>query len=365
MMPIPIRSSDEWNRRLLSLPRAHLLQSWEWGALKERYGWRAQRLVWQDADGRVVAAVQVLARTLAGGPAVLYCPRGPVLDWSDASLRSRVLQGLAALASRRSVVFLKIDPDLPAGYGLPGTQAGVDDPLGQDVASDLRRLRWRFSQEQVQFRNTLTLDLDREEEAILAGMKQKTRYNIRLAQRRGVAVRPAGLDDLALMYRMYAETSLRDRFVIRPQEYYLQAWGDLAAADLAQPFIAEVDGEPVAGLVAYRFGKQAWYLYGMSREAHREDMPNHLLQWEAIRWARRAGCLNYDFWGAPDRLDEADPMWGVYRFKEGFGARLVRTLGAWDLTVRPAWYGFYTLVLPRLLSVLRARGKAQTRRFLD
>jgi lipid II:glycine glycyltransferase (peptidoglycan interpeptide bridge formation enzyme) len=118
-------------------------------------------------------------------------------------------------------------------------------------------------------------------------------------------------------------------------------------------------------LLVYRFGDTCWYIYGMSREAQRDRMPNHLLQWEAIRWARAQGCTTYDFWGAPDRLEPGDPMWGVYRFKEGFGAELVRTVGAWDYPVRPTLYAFYTRLLPRILGLLRVRGRAQTSRSLD
>ena len=129
--------------------------------------------------------------------------------------------------------------------------------------------------------------------------------------------------------------------------------------------LAEVEGEAVAAVLVYRLGDTSWYIYGMSREAHRELMPNHLLQWEAIRWARAQGCAVYDFWGAPDRLEGDDPMWGVYRFKEGFGAQLIRTLGAWDFPVRPALYTVYTRLLPGVLGVLRARGRAQTQRSLD
>ncbi|MEW6569111.1 MAG: peptidoglycan bridge formation glycyltransferase FemA/FemB family protein [Chloroflexota bacterium] len=360
-----VTSSAEWEHLLLSLPEAHLLQSWHWGEFKQRYGWQARRLAWRRPDGTPVAAAQVLTRAGAAGLTVLYCPRGPVLDWSDPALRSQVLHDLAGLADDQGVIQIKIDPDLPLGYGLPDTDDAVDDTLGPAVAEDLRRHRWRLSREQVQFRNTLTLDLNQDEDTLLAAMKQKTRYNIRLAERRGVVVRTAGPDDVDLLYHMYAETSVRDGFVIRPAHYYREVWGEFAAAGLAQAFVAEVGGEPVAGLVVYRFGQRAWYLYGMSRQLHRELMPNHFLQWEAIRWACRQGCRSYDFWGAPDRLDPADPMWGVYRFKEGFGARLVRTLGAWDFTARPVLYGLYSLLLPRLLDILRARGKAHTRRLLE
>jgi lipid II:glycine glycyltransferase (peptidoglycan interpeptide bridge formation enzyme) len=224
---------------------------------------------------------------------------------------------------------------------------------------------WRPSPEQIQFRNTLTLDLRQADETLLGAMRQKTRYNIRLAARHGVKVRLGGLEDLALLYRMYAETSVRDDFVIRSEVYYQDAWGTFLRAGLAQPFVAEVDGEPVAALIAYRFGETCWYLYGMSREAHRDAMPNHLLQWEAIRWARAQGCTVYDFWGAPDRLEPDDPMWGVYRFKEGFGAELVRTLGAWDYAARPALYAAYTRLMPLALGLMRARGRQRTAQSLE
>ncbi len=103
----------------------------------------------------------------------------------------------------------------------------------------------------------------------------------------------------------------------------------------------------------------------MSRDAFRERMPNHALQWGAIRWARQAGCDSYDLWGAPETLGPADPMWGVYRFKEGFGARLVQLAGSWDFTARPAAYRLYIVGLPRLLSWTRRREQERTRRLLD
>lgn len=365
MKPDVVTSAADWSRILTSLPDPHLLQTWEWGEFKQRYGWQPRRMVWLRADGSPAAAAQVLARTGAGGLTVLYCPRGPVLHWSEAETMTNVLHYLGSLAAQRGVIQIKIDPDVPVGYGLPGSDEASEDPLGLSVAERLRAAGWRFSPQQVQFRNTFILDLTLDEDMLLARMRQKTRYNIRLAQRRGVVVRPAADDELDLLYRMYAETSVRDDFVIRPPAYYRHVWGDFAAAGLAQPLLAEVQGEPVAGLIVYRFGARAWYLYGMSRNIHRERMPNHLLQWEAIRWARLQGCLTYDFWGAPDRPDPADPMWGVYRFKEGFGARLIRTLGAWDFSTRPVLARLYTFLLPRLLEVLRARGKAQTQRRLD
>jgi lipid II:glycine glycyltransferase (peptidoglycan interpeptide bridge formation enzyme) len=251
------------------------------------------------------------------------------------------------------------------GYGIPGEPDAENIASGQSITDDLIEAGWRESSEQIQFRNTLILDIRNTEETLLAGMKQKTRYNIRLASRRGVSVRSGTVEDFDLLYQMYAETSVRDGFVIRKPEYYRDAWGAFIDAGLAQPFIATVEEQPVAALIAFRFGEVASFLYGMSRSVHREKMPNHLLQWEAIRWAVEQGCTEYDLWGAPDRLHPGDPMWGVYRFKRGFGARLVRTIGAWDFPVRGTMYWLYSIVKPWLMSVLRTRGRAQTRLLLE
>ncbi len=133
----------------------------------------------------------------------------------------------------------------------------------------------------------------------------------------------------------------------------------------AEPLIAEMDGAPVAAVFIFYFAGRAFYLYGMSREAHREKMPNYLLQWEAMKRAKARGCTSYDLWGAPDEFNESDTMWGVYRFKEGLGGQVVRTLGAWDFPASRFWYKTYTQIVPRLLDIMRSRGRARTERALD
>ncbi len=354
-------SPSEWDSQIALLPNSHLLQSWAWGEFKSRSGWQAQRLGWAGANGP--AAAQVLRRTGLRVLRVLYAPKGPLLDWQNAALRAQVLDALQTLARRERAIFIKIDPDVVISSGLP--EAEQPDAAGQDLQAELARRGWMFSRDQIQFRNTVCLGLAPSEEALLAGMKQKTRYNVRLAERKGVQVRRGGPADVDLLYRMYAETSVRDGFAIRSLDYYRDAWGRFMAAGLAQPFVAEVDGEPVGALVIFRFGRTAWYQYGMSRDAHRDKMPNHLLQWHAIRWAKAQGCATYDFWGAPNDFEESDPLWGVWRFKEGFGGRLVRHIGAWDYAPSPVLYRLYTIVLPRVLDVMRRRGRKQTQQDLE
>ena len=131
------------------------------------------------------------------------------------------------------------------------------------------------------------------------------------------------------------------------------------------PLIAEVEGEPIAAIFLFMFAGRAYYVYGMSRGVHREKMPAYLLQWDAIKRAKAAGCSAYDLWGAPEVFDESDSMWGVYRFKEGLGGEVVRTLGAYDFAPNKLWYKLYAEVMPRVLDVMRSRGKEKTKQGLE
>jgi lipid II:glycine glycyltransferase (peptidoglycan interpeptide bridge formation enzyme) len=184
-------------------------------------------------------------------------------------------------------------------------------------------------------------DLAGDEETLLAAMKSKTRYNIGLARRRGVTVRRGGEGDFAAFFGLYAQTGSRAGFGIRSAEYYQDVWRTLLRRGRAVVILAELEGRPLAGVIPVRFGRTAWYLYGASGDAGREHMPAYLAQWDSIRWAMEQGCERYDWWGGPSVLDESDPLWGVYRFKLGFGARLAPSLGAWDLPVQRARYRLF------------------------
>jgi peptidoglycan pentaglycine glycine transferase (the first glycine) len=393
-----------WNNLISNLPNPHFLQSYEWGQVKEKYGWEPIYLAW-DSQGKMkqditlstfpfypsaaalVLKRPILRRGFAARLSILYTPKGPLLDWTNEPLRNRVLNDLQSLAKKEGAIFLKIDPDVVLGTGIPYSAEAMIDHGGQAVKTVLKRRGWRDSADQIQFKNTVLIDLSPSEEELLACMKQKTRYNIRLAERKDVTLRIGTSDDFDMLYKMYAETSVRDGFVIRDEEYYKTVWQlfianvpSLAASSqapttprgqslrdkspFAEPLIAEVDHEPVAAIFVFYFAGRAYYVYGMSRNAHREKMPTYLLQWEAMKRAKARGCTVYDLWGAPDLFDESDSMWGVYRFKEGLGGKVVRTLGAWDFAPNPLWYKLYSETIPRVLNIMRSRGKAKTRQSL-
>ncbi len=380
--------SNSWNELISKLPNPHFLQTYEWGQVKAKYGWVPIYLVW-DKDGKmkeernglstfhspVVAACLVLKRTIlsrgfVARSSVLYAPKGPLMDWENTSLRTRVLNDLQSFAKQQSAIFLKIDPDVVLGRGVPDSEGDVTENSGPVIRSELTRRGWVYSSDQIQFRNSVLIDVTSTEEEMLARMKPKTRYNVRLAEKKGVTVRAGTVDDLPMLYKMYAETSVRDGFVIRDENYYMTVWklfmrSAVSGQPSAIPLIAEVEGQPVAAIFLFMFAGRAYYVYGMSRNLHREKMPTYLLQWEAMKRAKANGCAAYDLWGAPEVFDESDSMWGVYRFKEGLGGEVVRTLGAYDFAPSKLFYKLYSEVVPRVLDVMRSRGKEKTKQGLE
>ncbi len=307
----------------------HLLQSRAWGELKSCFGWAAWHV---EAPA---GAAQVLFRRLPLGATVAYVPKGPTVDWEDREACQALFAAIHTEAKRRRAVFLKVEPD-------------VTDTGPGGAAAFLGQAGWRPG-DTIQPRTSLVIDIRDDEAAILGAMKQKTRYNIRLAEKKGVTTRLGELADVATFYRLSRETAARDNFGIHSQDYYETAF-TLFAPDRCALLLAEFQGQPLAALMVFCHGPTAYYLFGASGGEHRELMPAYLAQWAAVRWAKTHGCIEYDLWGIPD-ADEAtleaefqgrqEGLWGVYRFKRGFGGRLVRCIGAYDYVYRPALYRLY------------------------
>jgi len=359
-----ILGKSEWNALVKGLPGFSILQTWEWGAAKSKYGWKPERYVWRDLSGKINAAALILIREKTVpifniNFRTIYVPQGPLLDWSNKLLRKKVLDDIRVFAQNRKALLIKIDPEIIYGVGEQLDTAGGKFLQAQEVVDELITGNWLFSLQQIQFKNTAWIKLKKSENELLADMKQKTRYNIRLAGRKGVCIREGGIDDLGRLYQMYLETSIRDGFIIRPKEYYIDVWSEFINAKMAVPLIAVVEGEMVAGLLLFHFGERSWYLYGMSTGKHREKMPNYLLQWQAIKLSKKFGCNVYDLWGAPETFNNQDRMWGVYRFKLGLGSQVVQRIGAYDFPLNKIAYKIFSIVIPGFLSITRKIRKAQ------
>jgi peptidoglycan pentaglycine glycine transferase (the first glycine) len=366
--------TGSWNNLIKSLPGAHFLQTEQWGDIKSGSGWRPfflcwtiqekqlQMVEWREEIRSIKAAALVLERTFLKTnflPEVrmIYVPKGPLVDWKDTLLVTKVLHDLVDFCKSRNGVFLKIDPDLIIG-GMISKGSLTDDLLSSAKGKFLNGLGWVFSSEQVQFRNTFRIDLSLDCEQLLLKMKQKTRYNIRLASKKGVVIRNGSKADYESLYQLYENTAIRDGFVIRESVYYKMVWDKFIDTQMADLIVAEYGSELIAAVYIVQFGGKAWFLYGMSSNLHRDKMPNYLLQWEAIVRSKQNRCRFYDFWGAPDELTEEDQLWGVYRFKEGFGGQFIRTIGAWDYPIKKTVYLAFKHFYPIIVKLMKIKNKS-------
>lgn len=337
-------TEHEWDDFLSNHPYAHLLQSCKWGELKSQFGWQAVRVVTSGSSGAPSLGAQVLFRQLPMGLTVAYIPKGPVgvVNEADSLAWNHLTFQLDELCRQKRCIFLKIEPDLWEQSDSPDGRAGVGNQVTPQGFIQSRQV--------VQPPRTLLVDLRGEEEAILGRMKQKARYNIRLALKKGVVVSES--DDLKAFHHLIIGTGRREGFGVHNFQYYQKAYDLFHARGECALFLAEYEGHPIAALMVFARSSRAWYFYGASADEHREKMPNYLIQWEAMRWARSRGCTSYDLWGVPDR-DEGEleakftrlskGLWGVYRFKRGFGGRLYRAPGPWDRVYKSNLYALYQI----------------------
>jgi peptidoglycan pentaglycine glycine transferase (the first glycine) len=330
---------EQWDAFVASQPHGHILQTSAWGELKARFGWSVDRLAVTRTD-RIVACALVLFRSLPLRLGTLaYVPKGPLLDFDDDETTSELLQGLDGLSKRRRSILLKIEPDK------------LDEAA---FVERLAGLGFRPSPQTIQPPRTIVLDIARSEDEILAAMHPKTRYNIRLAAKKDVIVREAQASDLPAFNTLMQATGERDGFAVHSAEYYEAAFRLFVPAGRAKLFVATYREHIVAGIFVFTQGDRAWYFYGASGEAERQRMPNYALQWAGIQWAKALGCREYDLWGVPDEeeaaleaqyLERHADLWGVYRFKRGFGGKLTRFAGAFDRVYDPLLYKAYELYL--------------------
>lgn len=304
-------------------PEAHLLQLPEWAEFKSHFGWQSKVFHNQTA------AAQVLFRSLPLGFSIAYLPKGPVgSNWS--SLWSQIDQE----CRKRKTIFLQVEPDINLPF-----PAEVEAQFTQGFIRE---------EHTIQPRRTVLISLEANDDDLLAAMKQKTRYNIRLAGKKGVVVRAT--DDVRGFHVMMQTTGNRDGFAVHNLVYYQRAYDIFSPSDNCVLLAAYFEETPLAYLMLFLSGSRAWYFYGASDNNQRNLMPTYLLQWEAMLWAKTHGATEYDLWGIPDADEDeleanftnrSDGLWGVYRFKRGFGGQVVRSVPAFIKVYRPLLYKLY------------------------
>jgi len=337
---IPADRREEWNQFVAQEPSFGLLQSWEWGEFKQKLGWKAYRIAVKK-QGQIVAGAQMLIKSMPLVMAsVAYVPRGPIGEWLEDGITSQILCEMHRVARNHRAIFLRIEPPL------------LNDPV---TCQRLQHHHFRASPCTNQPPATIIMDLTQDLDKVLAQMHHKTRYNIRYATKKGVTVRLGGLEDLAAFYQLIKTTGRRAGFTPRTLYYYRCQWEMFADLGQMRLFLASYQGKIIAANMCVRFGEHAVFLNGASSGEHKNVMPNHLLMWEAIQWAKTQKCRTFDLWGIPDEVgqmacegkeppvtDRKDGLWGVYRFKRGFSKNVVFYTGAHDYVYSPLLYALTT-----------------------
>lgn len=308
----------------------HIYNSFEWNEFKKSVSWQPHYLVYEE---NILNKGNIIYFCLSEKPAsflgtIYYCPKGPGIfknyqaDKHSLAVFEDFCKQLTQYVRTidRKAILVKVEPELLEGE------------------YDLRKFHLKKSSADLQFKATIMVDLSPSEDEILAGFKQKTRYNIRYADRKGVSVerREMTSENIDLMFDLMSATQERAGFFLRKKKYFATYWHLLASSGLAQLLIATHEGDVLSGIVATRFGTKGYYKDGGSFATKRNLMAPYLLQWEAMRWAKEQGVTTYDLVAAPPKSsleDSNHPYAGLYQFKRGFHDEVTEFVGCYDLPI--------------------------------
>jgi lipid II:glycine glycyltransferase (peptidoglycan interpeptide bridge formation enzyme) len=336
----PYSTEDaEWDAFVAAHPHGSILQSTHWARLKNRFGWKSHR-VWMQHEGQLIGGAQVLYKSAALGMVKMaYIPHGPLVEWRDPEQVTVLLNQIAQSAYEHRASIVKMEPLL------------WHDELPPDEWTAVCQQHALIPQaDTIQPPQTILIDCRPSLDDILERMKPKTRYNIRLAERKGITVRLGSSSDMPAFVRLMQETGVRDGFGTHTPMYYKTAYDLFAETNQVALWLAEYEERPLSAVMVFKHGHTCAYLYGASSNEERNRMPNYAVQWAAIQWAKEQGCHWYDLWGIPDAPEEEleanftdrhDGLWGVYRFKRGFGGEIKHTVGATDQYYNKLVYRLY------------------------
>lgn len=328
-----------------------------WASFKQQHGWNVKAFHIQINESHepfTQADFIMLYRRIANDTTMAYIPYIP-FDIPDHLHYGDMLEQITERIRPylpENCLFLRYDVSWespwvyePERFDENGTWLGNPEPHVRELRMNFgtRNHALRKSGTDMLPSNTLFVDLNPNPEHILNSMKSKTRYNIRLSARKGVHVRRANINDLPLWYGIYRETTSRNHIHSDDYQFFKSLWKaqEQDPDTELQLLLAEKDDQPLAGMVLTLNNGRATYLYGASSSDRRNLMATYLLQWEAMQTAKSRGCETYDMFGVSPLADPGHPMYGLYRFKKGFGGDLFHRQGCWDYVFDEAKYQLY------------------------
>lgn len=318
----------EFTSFLKNHPRCNFQQSLEWAKIKT--SWITEVILAEDVNKKIIGSLTVWVRKIPIFGNIMYAPRGPICDIHNLEVLKQLTEGAKILAKKYKAIVLRIEPDIKSD---DEKYRNLMLELGYLIKDDAKNFR-----EEIQPRYVFRLDVkDKTEDELFKNLHQKTRYNVRLATKKGVTIKDGTKEDLKDFHKIMITTGKRDGFIIRPLEYFEKMYDSLGPEHM-KILMAYYEGKPISGVIPIIYGNKTWYLYGASSNEHRNLMPNYLLQWEMIKLAVANKSEIYDLRGVPGIADDSN---GLYRFKKGFGAEYTEFIGEVYIPFKPLTYKLY------------------------
>jgi peptidoglycan pentaglycine glycine transferase (the first glycine) len=322
------KDEEEYSDFLEKHERCNFQQSLEWAKVKQ--SWKREVILAEDTNGKINGSLMVLVRKIPFFGNIMYSARGPVCDIHNIEVLRQITEGAKELAKKYNAIVLRIEPDIKSN---DTDFRNIMLELGYSIKDDAKNFR-----DEIQPRYVFRLDTkNKTEDEIFKNFHQKTRYNVRLATKKGVTVKEGTREDLKDFHKIMVTTGIRDGFITRPLEYFEKMY-DCLGPEHMKILMAYYDGKPISGVIPIMYGNKTWYLYGASSNEHRNLMPNYLLQWEMIKIAISRKSDIYDLRGVPGIADDSN---GLYRFKKGFGAEYTEFIGEVYIPFKPLTYKAY------------------------
>ncbi len=322
------KDEEEYSDFLEKHERCNFQQSLEWAKVKQ--SWKREVILAEDTNGKINGSLMVLVRKIPFFGNIMYSARGPVCDIHNIEVLRQITEGAKELAKKYNAIVLRIEPDIKSD---DTDFRNIMLELGYSIKDDAKNFR-----DEIQPRYVFRLDTkNKTEDEIFKNFHQKTRYNVRLATKKGVTVKEGTREDLKDFHKIMVTTGIRDGFITRPLEYFEKMY-DCLGPEHMKILMAYYDGKPISGVIPIMYGNKTWYLYGASSNEHRNLMPNYLLQWEMIKIAISRKSDIYDLRGVPGIADDSN---GLYRFKKGFGAEYTEFIGEVYIPFKPLTYKAY------------------------
>ncbi len=321
-----VENEQELREFIESNKRAHFLQSPEWAKVKT--DWVNEIAIVRDENGNIKGSMSLLLRKVPiFHRYIMYAGRGFVCDEHDKETLKQLTEEATKIAKKYKAFIFRLDPDISKD---DEEFKKIMIELGYKMKTNIKNIN-QVIQPKYVFRLNVK---DRTEEELLASFHSKTRYNIRLATKKGVTIREGNREDLKIFHEIMKTTGSRDEFFIRPLEYFEKIY-DCMGPEHVKLILAEYEGKVISAVLPVKYGNKVWYLYGGSSNEHRNLMPNYLLQWEMIKWAKESGCDIYDFRGVSGFKSEDDQQYGVYKFKKGFNGDFIEFVNELYIVYNP------------------------------